>query len=62
LKTTKRLKKVTAKGRYEFEGKGRDLRRAVMTAHHIMPDGYVEVSAEEFLRHPEEYGSEGVVD
>jgi uncharacterized 2Fe-2S/4Fe-4S cluster protein (DUF4445 family) len=59
LKTTKRLKKVIAKGRYEFQGKGRDLYRAVIKAHRIMPKGYVDISAEEFLRHPEEYGYEG---
>ena len=56
---TTRMKKVVKKGRYEFRGKGRDLYRAVIEAHHTMPDGYVDVFAEEFLKHPEEYGSEG---
>jgi hypothetical protein len=59
LKTTRRLKKVTDSGRYEFSGKGRDLCRAVTRAHYIMPKDYIDVSADEFLKHPEEYGYEG---
>ena len=58
-KKTTRMKKVEKKGRYEFYGSGKDLYRALIEAHHIMPEGYVDVSAEEFLEHPEEYGSEG---
>ena len=58
-KRTGRKKTVEMKGRYEFYGKGRDLYKAVMKAHHVMPKGYVDVSAEEFLRHPEKYGFEG---
>lgn len=58
-KKTKALKRVEGKGRYEFTGTGKDLYRAVMRAHHKMPRGYVDVEAEEFLEHPEEYGEEG---
>lgn len=58
-RTTKAMKKVVKKGRYEFHGSGKDLLRAVREAHRIMPDGYVDVSAEEFLEHPEDYGVEG---
>lgn len=58
-KKTKRMKKVAMSGRYEFHGKGKDLYRAVVTAHHFMPKGYVDVSAEEFLKDPESYGYEG---
>jgi hypothetical protein len=59
LKTTKRLKKVTASGRYEFQGSGKTLYEAVVKAHHVMPKGFINVSAEEFLRNPEKYGYEG---
>lgn len=58
-KRTKRLKKVERKGRYEFFGKGADLYRAVVLAHKYMPKGFVTVSAEEFVSHPERYGYEG---
>jgi hypothetical protein len=58
-KKTKATKTVEAKGRYEFHGKGKDLYNAVVKAHSIVPKGYVAVSAEEFLRNPEKYGSEG---
>ena len=47
------------KGRYEFYGKGRDLYKAVVKAHQLMPKGFVDVSAKEFLEHPESYGFEG---
>ena len=56
---TKRMKKVQKTGRYEFHGRGRDLYRSVVEAHRTMPEGFVDVSAEEFLEHPEEYGSRG---
>jgi len=56
---TTRMKKVVKKGRYEFHGSGRDLFRAVVEAQRTMPEGYVDVSAEEFLEHPEDYGVEG---
>jgi len=46
-------------GRYEFHGRGRDLFKAVRKAHRVMPRGYVDVSAEKFLEHPERYGDEG---
>jgi len=58
-KKTSRMKKVVGKGRYEFHGRGKDLFSAVVEAHHTMPRGYVDVPAEEFLKHPEEYGVEG---
>ena len=58
-KKTKRMKKVEGKGRYEFHGKGRDLYKAVVLAHRFMPKGFVDVAAEKFLKHPEEYGYEG---
>jgi len=58
-KTTASMKKVEREGRYEFHGRGRDLYKAVMEAHQTMPKGYVDVSAEEFLEHPEEYGTPG---
>jgi hypothetical protein len=52
-------KKAVRKGRYEFHGQGKDLYRAVLKAHQIMPNGYVDVSAEKFLDNPERYGQEG---
>lgn len=58
-KTTKRMKKAVFKGRYEFHGTGRDLYRAIILAHRYMPKGYVDVSAVEFIEHPQEYGVEG---
>lgn len=59
-KLTGRKKIVEMKGRYEFHGKGGDLYKAVVKAHSIVPKGYVDISAEEFLRNPEKYGSEGI--
>ena len=56
---TDQTKTVERKGRYEFHGKGKDLYKAVVKAHEIMPKGFVDVSAEEFLRNPEKYGFEG---
>ncbi len=53
------MKKVVKKGRYEFHGRGKDLYRAVREAQHTMPRDYIDISAEEFLEHPEEYGVEG---
>ena len=58
-KKTKGTKTVEAKGRFEFHGKGRNLYKAVVKAHEIMPKGFVDVSAEEFLKHPEVYGFKG---
>jgi len=46
-------------GRYEFHGKGKQLYKAVVIAHRLVPKGFVDVSAEEFLRKPYEYGFEG---
>ena len=59
-KTTKKTKMAESKGRYEFEGKGRDLYKAVILAHTVVPQGYVKVDAEKFLESPEDYSSEGV--
>ena len=53
------FKKVEGKGRYEFHGQGKDLYKAVVKAHQVMPKGYVDVSAEKFVEHPERYGLEG---
>ena len=50
---------VQAEGRYEFYGAGRDLRDAVALAQYYVPLGYVEVLAEEFLKHPKDYGIYG---
>ena len=58
-KKTKRMKKVVMSGRYEFHGKGRDLYKAVILAQRFMPKGFIDVAAEEFLKHPERYGIEG---
>ena len=58
-KKTSRMKKVERTGRYEFHGPGRDLYRAVIEAKRRVPQGHVEVSAEEFLMSPEEYSQEG---
>jgi hypothetical protein len=56
---TTRMKKVEKKGRFEFHGTGRDLYKAVVEAQNTMPKGYIDVSAKEFLEHPEDYGVEG---
>jgi len=58
-KTIKRTRKVIMSGRYEFHGRGRDLYKAVVKAHRIMPRKFIDVSAEKFLEHPEKYGIEG---
>ena len=54
-----RFKKAVASGRYEFQGKGKDLYKAVVKAHQIMPKGFVDVPAERFLKSPEKYGFKG---
>ena len=58
-KLTGRKKRIEGKGRYEFHGKGKDLYKAVVKAHSIVSKGHVDVSAQEFLKDPEKYGSEG---
>jgi len=58
-KNTTRTKKAEMTGRYEFYGKGKDLFKAVIKAHHVMPKGYVDVSAQKFLKNPEKYGYRG---
>jgi hypothetical protein len=58
-KKTKRTKKVVMKGRYEFSGSGKNLEKAVIKTNKIVPKGFIDVSAEKFLAHPERYGYEG---
>ena len=59
-KKTKRTKEVVeTKARYEFEGRGRDLYKAIVLAHRFLPKGFVDVSATKFLQNPEKYGFEG---
>ena len=58
-KKTKSTEKAELSGRYEFTGSGKDLYKAVVKAHDTVPKGYVNVSAEEFLKNPEKYGNEG---
>jgi hypothetical protein len=58
-KKTERTKKTAMSGRYEFYGSGKDLYKAVRKAHELVPKGFVNVSAEDFLKNPEKYGSEG---
>jgi hypothetical protein len=43
-----------------LEGIGKDLYKAVITAHNVVPKGYVTVDAEKFLGNPDNYSSEGV--
>lgn len=59
MKKTTRKKKVVVSGRYEFHGKGKQLYKAVVVAHRLVPKGFIDVSAEEFLRAPYRYGDEG---
>jgi len=58
-KTTRQTRKVVQSGRYEFHGKGRDLYKAVVKAHRIVPKRFVDVEADKFLKNPEKYGFEG---
>jgi hypothetical protein len=58
-KKTTRLKRAVLKGRYEFHGRGRHLYQAVILAHQYMPKGYIDVPADKFVRHPEQYGQVG---
>jgi hypothetical protein len=58
-KKTSRMKKVVKKGRYEFYGTGKELMKAVIQAKDRVPKGYVEVSAEKFLKAPEKFGDDG---
>lgn len=58
-KKTTRTKKVEESVRYEFTGKGKDLYKAIVKAHKIVPKGFIDVSAKEFLKKPEKYGYEG---
>jgi hypothetical protein len=58
-KKTKSTRKAIMSGRYEFHGSGKDLYKAVIKAQHFVPKGFVSVSAEKFLEHPERYGFEG---
>jgi hypothetical protein len=56
---TTRMKKVVKKGRYEFHGSGKELYKAVIESQKIMPKGYIDISAKEFLDNPQKYGQEG---
>jgi len=60
-KKTKRMmqKGPVKSGRYEFYGRGKTLYKAIRLAHRVMPEGFVGVSAEEFLRNPYKYGVAG---
>lgn len=58
-KNTTRTRRAEMTGRYEFCGKRKNLYKAVVQAHRVMPRGYVDVPAEKFLKHPEKYGIEG---
>jgi len=58
-KKTKRMKIVEESGRYEFSGTGKDLYKATAKAHKIVPKGFIDISAKEFLKQPEKYGYEG---
>ena len=59
IKTRRYKKVVISSGRYEFHGKGKDLYKAIIQALSVMPNGYVDVSAREFLDEPEKYGTRG---
>ena len=55
-----RLSAEREKGRYEFHSNNnKELYKAVVKAHEIMPKGYVSVSAEKFNANPEKYGVQG---
>ena len=54
-----RFKKAELKGRYEFTGKGKVLYKAVVLSLKYMPKGFVDVLAEDFIKHPQKYGVEG---
>jgi len=56
---TMKMKTVEMSGRYEFSGKGKDLYKAVVKAHQLMPKGFVTVSADEFVKKPDRFGFEG---
>ena len=58
-KTKRRKKVVRSDGRYEFEGRGKDLRKAIALAHHYVPRDFIEVSAREFLEDPSKFGEKG---
>ena len=56
-KKTRRMKKVVmSEGRFEFHGSGKDLYKAVAKARYYIPKDFIDVPAEEFAEHPEEYG------
>lgn len=55
-----RLSNKPEKGRFEIHGNNnKELYKAVVNAHQIMPEGYVSVSAEKFNANPEKYGVQG---
>jgi len=60
---TGRKQEVVMRGRFEFEGTGRDLRRAVelVIREFLVPrKQFVIVRAKEFLRHPKKYSRTGM--
>ena len=59
-KKIQRKTKPESKGRYEFSGRGKDLYKAIVKAHEVMPKGYVSVEAKKFVEKPEKYGKRGV--
>jgi hypothetical protein len=59
-KKTRRTKKEHIKGRYEFNGTGKELSQAVYESNSIVPKGYIDVSARKFLENPLNYGFEGI--
>jgi hypothetical protein len=52
------MKKVVMTGRYEFHGKGSDLYKAIILAHQLMPKGFVDISAIDFLENAEDFSYE----
>jgi len=59
-KRTKATRRVAITGRYEFHGKGRDLYKAVITAHYYVPiERFQIISAREFAMYPHKYGKAG---
>jgi hypothetical protein len=60
MEVTERTERVEGSGRYELDGKPKELYKAVVLAHKFMPKGFVSVSAGKFLKNPKKYGLEGV--
>ncbi len=56
---TVKAKGKAMSGRYEFQGTGKELYKAVAEAYHTVPRDFINVSAKEFLKNTEKYGFEG---